>query len=85
MPNMSRSKQRCTQSEVFRILKAAAKARVDVRVEIERDGKIVIVTGMPAKPADLTGTEANSWDEAVAALEGRPDDATAPVRASVHR
>jgi hypothetical protein len=52
----------CTfkQEDVTRALKAAAKAGVSVqRVEIERTGKIVIVTGEPA-PAGASLD--NEWD-----------------------
>jgi hypothetical protein len=45
-----------------RILSAAAKVGVNVRVEIATDGKIVVVTG-PSSEA----TASNPWDEV---LEG---------------
>jgi hypothetical protein len=50
---------------VRRVLAAAKKAGVCVRVEIATDGKIVVVTG-PSSEA----TASNPWDEV---LEGAPE------------
>jgi hypothetical protein len=55
---MSRAKARFTQTDVRRILSAAAKAGVSVRVEIAADGKIVVVTGSPRDEQNAT----NPWD-----------------------
>jgi hypothetical protein len=54
----------CTfkQQDVTRALRAIAAAGVDVqRVEIDRNGKIIVVTG---KPQELCAEmpEANEWD-----------------------
>lgn len=56
---MARGKLIFTQGDVTRALKGAAAAGVDVkRFEIDRDGKIVIVTGQPEAPA----VSENEWD-----------------------
>jgi hypothetical protein len=57
---MSRARARYTEAEVTRILKAAAKAHVDVCVKIATDGSITIATGMPGEP---NSDGANPWDE----------------------
>jgi hypothetical protein len=57
---MSKGRARFTESEIIRILKAAAKAKVDVRVKIAPDGSITIAPGMPG---ELNGDAANPWDE----------------------
>ena len=45
---MARGKLRFRQSDVTRAIKAAIAAGIDVaRVEIDKEGKIVIVTGKP--------------------------------------
>ena len=59
---MSRARTRYTESDMRRILSAAAKVGVNVRVVIEPDGKIVVVSG-PSSEA----TTRNPWDEV---LEG---------------
>jgi hypothetical protein len=61
---MARGKSRFTHSEVSNAIKAATDAGQDVqRVEIEADGKIVVVI---AKPSESTSAERqkNEWDEA---------------------
>ena len=55
---MSRARARYTEADVTRVLKAAAKAGVNVRVEIEADGKIVVTTGQASEA--LNGL--NPWD-----------------------
>ena len=58
---MSKGRARYTESDIARILKAAAKAQVDVRVKIGTDGSIVIAT---RKPNELhTDAHINEWDE----------------------
>jgi len=57
---MAKGRARYTESDVTRILKAAAKARVGVHVRIAIDGTIVITTGGPGEP---NGDAANPWDE----------------------
>jgi hypothetical protein len=48
------------ESDLSRLLRAARKAGLEVaRVEIDKDGKIVLVTGAPAA-GDTKG--ANEWD-----------------------
>ena len=69
---MSRGRARFKQGEITRILKAAAKAKVDVRVEIAPDGKITIA---PGKPGALNGDAVNPWDEVL-------DDAAEQKRSS---
>jgi hypothetical protein len=59
---MSRTRARCTQTEVTRILKAAAKAGVSVRVEIAPDGKIIVISAKPSE-VDANGSCTNPWDE----------------------
>jgi hypothetical protein len=59
---MSRGQQTFRQSDVTKALKATVKAGIAVRrVEIEKDGKIVVVT---APPQDAAGEkpEKNEWD-----------------------
>ena len=53
----------CTfrQGDVTRALRAAKAAGLDVhRVEIDRAGKIIVVTGKPDYPAD--DASRNEWD-----------------------
>jgi hypothetical protein len=57
---MSKARARFTESDIGRILKAAAKAHVDVRVKIDVDGGITIATG---KLAQSGVDELNPWDE----------------------
>jgi hypothetical protein len=60
---MSRGQQTFKQSDVTKALKATVKAGIAVgRVEIDRDGRIVIV---PARPEDVANGEKpgkNEWD-----------------------
>ena len=57
---MSKKYARYTQSDITRILKAAAAAKVDVRVRITPDGSITIATGMPG---ETNADAVNPWDE----------------------
>jgi len=58
---MSRGPQRFRERDVTRAVKAVVKAGVEVaRVEIDTEGRIVVVAG---KPAD--GHAPNEWDEAL--------------------
>jgi hypothetical protein len=57
---VSKERARYTEADIARILKAAAKARIDVRVKIATDGSITIATGIPG---ELNGDLANPWDE----------------------
>ncbi len=63
---------RFTESEIIRVLKAAAKAKVDVCVKITPDGSITIA---PGKLGELNGDAANPWDEVL-------DDAAKQKRSS---
>ena len=60
---MSRGQQTFKQRDVTKALKATVKAGIAVgRVEIDKDGKIVIV---PARPEDAANGEKpgkNEWD-----------------------
>jgi hypothetical protein len=56
---MSKGRARYTESDIVRILKAAAKARVDVRVTIDTDGSIMIAT----RKSNDAGAHSNEWDE----------------------
>jgi hypothetical protein len=58
---MSRSRATYTQSDIVRVFKAAAKAGVNVRVEIA-DGKMVVTARKPSE-ASLNGLNPNPWDE----------------------
>ena len=56
----------CTfkQRDLTAALKAARAAGVEVRrVEISRDGKMVVVMAKPAETGEATGQETNEWDE----------------------
>jgi hypothetical protein len=57
---MSRTRARCTQTEYFRIFKAAAKAGVAVRLEIMDDRIVFTTTG--GKP-DEASNGSNPWDD----------------------
>jgi hypothetical protein len=54
---MPRARARFTELDVRRVLGAAKKAGVSVRVEIAIDGKIVVVTG-----ASSDAVAPNPWD-----------------------
>lgn len=60
---MSRGQQTFKQGDVTKALRAAVKAGISIaRVEIDKDGKIVIVA---ARSADLSNgemSEKNEWD-----------------------
>jgi hypothetical protein len=72
---MSRGQQSFRQNDLTKALKATIKAGIAVgRVEIDRNGKIVIVPAKPEDAADRRKPEANEWDEA---FDGSP---TAKVR-----
>ena len=60
---MSRGQQTFKQSDVTKVLKATVKAGIAVeRVEIDKDGKIVIVTARPDDAANGEKPEKNEWD-----------------------
>jgi hypothetical protein len=61
---MSRSQQTFKQCDVTRALRATVKAGIAVaRVEIDKDGKIVIVTTRPESAANEENSGKNEWDE----------------------
>jgi hypothetical protein len=56
---MSRGPQTFKQGDLTRALKGAVAAGIDVRrVEIGRDGKIVVIAGQPETPTPETETSA---------------------------
>jgi hypothetical protein len=64
---MSRGKAKFTEVDIKRVLSAASKAGVSVRVSIEPDGKIVVVTDKPndgqnvtQKPSE-TANDLDNW------------------------
>jgi len=60
---MVRAPSTFRQQDVTRAVKAVAAAGVHIaRIEIDKTGKIVIITGGPTEPGDLA--EANEWDRA---------------------
>jgi hypothetical protein len=62
--SMSRGQHTFRQSDVTKAFRAAVKAGIAVeRVEIERNGKIVIVPGKADGPANGCPREKNEWDE----------------------
>jgi len=51
------------QSDVTRALKAARQAGIEIaRVEIDKDGKIVVVAGKPQDVPRDDDNEHNEWD-----------------------
>ena len=59
---MSRGPSTFRQQDVTRVLRATAAAGIEVeRVEIGRDGKIVVFAGTAKEPADNV-KEGNEWD-----------------------
>lgn len=59
---MSRGRARYTESDVTRILKAAAKVPVDVRVTIDTAGNIIIATNGKPCDANENGAAAQADD-----------------------
>lgn len=60
---MSRGQQKFKQRDVTRALKATVKAGIAVgRVEIDKDGKIVIVTTSSDDEGTGQSSEKNEWD-----------------------
>ncbi len=57
----------CTfkQQDVTRALRATVAAGIEVkRIEIDKDGKIIVVTGKPAEMGEAIGQGSNEWDNA---------------------
>jgi hypothetical protein len=64
---MSRGPYSFKQRDMTRAVKAVVTAGLAVaRVEVDKDGKIVIVPGTPEAT-----TESGAWDKAIADLESR--------------
>jgi len=60
---MSRGQHTFKQSDVTRALKATVKAGIAVeRVEIDKNGKIVVVTVRPEDAANGEKSGKNEWD-----------------------
>jgi len=60
---MSRGQQTFKQGDVTRALKATVKAGIAVeRVEIDKEGKIVVVTVRPGDAANGEKPGKNEWD-----------------------
>jgi hypothetical protein len=60
---MSRGQQTFKQSDVIKALKAAVRAGFAVeRVEIDKNGKIVVVTARPEDVANEEKPGKNEWD-----------------------
>jgi hypothetical protein len=63
---MSRGQQTFKQRDVTKALKAAVKAGLPVeRVEIDKGGKIIIVTAKVEGAENEDNQERNEWDEAL--------------------
>jgi hypothetical protein len=59
---MARAPSTFRQQDVTRAVKAVTAAGVHIaRIEIDKAGKIVIITADPTNPSDEM-TEANEWD-----------------------
>ena len=60
---MSRGQQTFKQRDVTKALKAAVKAGIAIeRFEIDKDGKIVIVTSKAEEAVNGDNPEKNEWD-----------------------
>ena len=59
--NMSRRSTHFTQRDATRLVRAALAAGLSVlKIEVDRDGKLVVVTGEPGK-TEVSGR--NEWDQ----------------------
>ena len=62
---MSRGPTTFRQRDATALIKAALAAGVEIaRVELDKDGKIVLVAGIPKQPIDGLGDDINEWDQA---------------------
>ena len=64
-PRRSRTRGRCTfrQKDVTRALRATAAAGIEIqRIEIDTDGKIILVAGKPRESPRDRGDQHNEWD-----------------------
>jgi hypothetical protein len=58
---MSRRPTHFTQRDATRLIRAALAAGLSVlKIEVDRDGKLVVVTGEPGKTSAL---DRNEWDQ----------------------
>lgn len=66
---MARIRARFTAAEVTRAFKGAQNAGVQARVEIDLDGKIVVMSAPaespPLPPLETAMEDTNPWDEAI--------------------
>jgi hypothetical protein len=63
VPAMSRGQQTFKQRDVTKAIKATVKAGIPVeRVEIDKNGKIVIVTAKAEGAVNWDNPEKNEWD-----------------------
>jgi hypothetical protein len=60
---MSRGPQTFKQRDLVRAVKAVAAAGMSVaKVEVDKDGKIIVVVGKPDKDDSGVRAEVNEWD-----------------------
>ncbi len=60
---MPRGPCRFRQRDLTTAVKAVVAAGCGVaRVEVDKDGKIVVVTGRPEEPVNNVGNDTNEWD-----------------------
>ena len=59
---MSRGQQTFKQGDLTKAIKAMVKAGIVGRVEIDKNGKIVIVPARPEDAANGEKSEKNEWD-----------------------
>lgn len=58
---MARAASKFREADIRRIFAAARKASVNVRVEIETSGKLVVTTG--GKASEAAEVNSNPWDQ----------------------
>jgi hypothetical protein len=60
---MSRGRQRVVQSDLIKAVKAAVAAGVPAKVEVDKDGRIIVHIGGKDQTATASSGEAkNEWD-----------------------
>ena len=60
---MSRRPPKFSQTDVTRALRGARAAGVQMaRVEIDKDGRIILMVAKPTEHSDNVGGELNEWD-----------------------
>lgn len=60
---MSRGRATFREADITRLLRAARKAGVDVKVKIERDGTMIVMTAMARSESQTKQEPTNEWDE----------------------